>query len=37
MNNDTMVNIPLIGENFPEMEVLTTHGTKNLPADYNGK
>ena len=37
MNNDTMVNIPLIGENFPEMEVLTTHGTKKLPADYNGK
>jgi len=37
MNNDTMVNIPLIGENFPEMEVLTTQGTKKLPADYNGK
>ncbi len=29
--------IPLIGEKFPEMEVLTTHGKKKLPSDYEGK
>jgi len=29
--------IPLIGEKFPEIEVLTTHGTKKLPADYQGR
>lgn len=28
---------PLIGDNFPEMEVLTTRGIKNLPIDYKGK
>lgn len=29
--------IPLIGERFPEMEVMTTHGKKKLPDDYRGK
>ncbi len=29
--------IPLIGERFPELKVLTTHGVKNLPDDYRGK
>lgn len=29
--------IPLIGEVFPEMEVMTTHGKKKLPSDYKGK
>jgi len=29
--------IPLIGEKFPEMEVLTTHGRKKLPRDYESK
>lgn len=29
--------IPLIGEKFPQMEVLTTHGVKKLPDDYRGK
>ena len=29
--------IPLIGENFPEIEVKTTHGVKKLPDDYKGK
>ncbi|RLG82464.1 MAG: peroxiredoxin [Thermoprotei archaeon] len=29
--------IPLIGEKFPEMEVMTTHGKKRLPNDYKGK
>ncbi len=29
--------IPLIGEKFPEMEVVTTKGTVKLPDDYKGK
>ncbi|MEM0507030.1 MAG: peroxiredoxin [Thermosphaera sp.] len=29
--------IPLIGEKFPEMEVVTTHGKRKLPEDYKGK
>lgn len=29
--------MPLIGDTFPEMEVTTTHGSKNLPGDYQGK
>ncbi|ADM28355.1 1-Cys peroxiredoxin [Ignisphaera aggregans DSM 17230] len=29
--------IPLIGEKFPEMTVVTTHGVKKLPDDYKGK
>jgi len=29
--------IPLIGEKFPEMEVITTHGKIKLPDDYKGK
>jgi len=29
--------IPLIGEKFPEMKVVTTQGVKNLPEDYKGK
>ena len=29
--------IPLIGEEFPEMKVVTTQGVKNLPGDYKGK
>ena len=29
--------IPLIGEQFPEMKVATTHGVRNLPGDYKGK
>jgi peroxiredoxin (alkyl hydroperoxide reductase subunit C) len=28
---------PLIGDKFPEMQVVTTHGMKNLPGDYKGK
>ncbi len=30
-------NMPLIGDQFPEMEVVTTRGTKNIPGDYKGK
>ncbi len=29
--------MPLIGESFPEIEVQTTHGKLNLPAEYAGK
>lgn len=29
--------VPLIGDSFPEMEVKTTHGMKNIPGDYKGK
>ncbi len=29
--------IPLLGEKFPEIEVLTTHGKIKLPDDYKGK
>jgi peroxiredoxin (alkyl hydroperoxide reductase subunit C) len=29
--------IPLIGEKFPEMTVVTDHGTINLPKDFEGK
>ena len=29
--------MPLIGEEFPEMEVQTTHGRKKLPEEYKGK
>jgi len=29
--------MPLIGEEFPEMEVQTTHGKKKLPEEYKGK
>ncbi|MFP4200289.1 MAG: peroxiredoxin, partial [Clostridia bacterium] len=29
--------MPLIGEQFPELEVVTTRGVKNLPEDYRGR
>ena len=29
--------MPLIGEKFPEMDVVTTQGSKKLPDDYKGK
>ena len=29
--------MPLLGEKFPELEVVTTHGVKKLPDDYKGK
>jgi len=29
--------IPLLGEDFPEMIVQTTHGKITLPKDYTGK
>ena len=29
--------MPLLGDDFPQMTVQTTHGIKNLPDDYEGK
>jgi peroxiredoxin (alkyl hydroperoxide reductase subunit C) len=29
--------MPLIGDKFPELEVVTTHGTLNLPSAFSGK
>lgn len=29
--------MPLLGDDFPEMKVVTTHGEKILPKDYSGK
>ena len=29
--------MPLLGDDFPQMKVQTTHGIKNLPEDYKGK
>ncbi len=31
------VNMPLIGDHFPEMQVVTTHGTMKLPHAFDGK
>jgi len=31
------VQIPSIGERFPDLEVVTTHGVKRLPRDYHGR
>lgn len=31
------IRMPLIGDKFPEMSVVTTRGVKNLPGDYKGK
>ena len=31
------IHVPSIGEKFPEMTVVTTHGVKKLPDDYRGK
>lgn len=31
------INMPLLGDRFPEMQVATTHGVLNLPCDFKGK
>lgn len=31
------INMPLLGDDFPEMKVATTHGPMNLPGDYKGR
>ncbi|MEN2983636.1 MAG: peroxiredoxin [Dictyoglomaceae bacterium] len=37
MENLERKGMPLLGDPFPEVEVLTTHGVKKLPQDYKGK
>jgi peroxiredoxin (alkyl hydroperoxide reductase subunit C) len=34
---DKTVNMPLLGDSFPELNVQTTHGPMNIPADFKGK
>jgi len=34
---ETKVGMPLLGDDFPEMSVQTTHGKMNLPGDLKGK
>ncbi len=34
---ETKINMPLLGDDFPEMEVQTTHGPMNIPGDFKGK
>ncbi len=31
------INMPLLGDNFPELKVQTTHGPMNIPGDFKGK
>jgi len=31
------LNMPLLGDSFPELKVQTTHGPMNIPGDYKGK
>ncbi len=31
------INMPLLGDNFPELNVQTTHGPMNIPGDLKGK
>ncbi len=31
------IHMPLLGDDFPELEVQTTQGPKKIPADYRGK
>lgn len=31
------INMPLLGDPFPEMSVVTTHGPMNIPGDFKGK
>lgn len=36
-NNENKAGLPLLGEKIPSLEVVTTHGVKNIPEDYKGK
>lgn len=36
MNNNENMNMPLLGDDFPELEVQTTHGAMTLPEDLKG-
>jgi len=33
---DKNINMPLLGDSFPELKVQTTHGTMNIPGDLKG-
>lgn len=33
---ETKINMPLLGDDFPELEVQTTHGMMNIPKDLKG-
>ena len=33
---ETKVNMPLLGDAFPELKVQTTHGPMNIPGDMKG-
>ena len=34
---ETKMNMPLLGDDFPELQVQTTHGEMNIPRDLKGK
>ncbi|RKY13044.1 MAG: peroxiredoxin [Planctomycetota bacterium] len=34
---ESKINMPLLGDNFPDLKVQTTHGPMNLPGDLKGK
>ena len=34
---ETKINMPLLGDDFPEIKVQTTQGAMNIPGDYKGK
>ena len=34
---EVKLNMPLLGDAFPELEVKTTHGPMSIPGDYKGK
>ena len=34
---ETKINMPLLGDDFPELKVQTTHGEMNIPSDFKGK
>jgi peroxiredoxin 2/4 len=34
---ETKINMPLLGDDFPELKVQTTHGEMNIPGDFKGK
>ena len=34
---ETKIGMPLLGDDFPEMTVQTTHGKMNIPGDFKGK
>ncbi len=34
---ESKLNMPLLGDDFPELKVQTTHGPMNIPGDMKGK